>query len=407
MRNVIKRFFRFKGADQGIYLAVFIMCVFGIVMVWSAANGSVPRLGTLSAFKKTAQQGFFIVLGAIIMTVFAKTFKAQSLSWGNILTILGINWAMMLVCRVFDPVNGAYAWIKLPGGYTIQPGEFMKISLILGLSFSLSVVHDSFLVHPPFQNSAQKEAFVKERFKRVLVFPVAMVAIAFLTGAIINDDLGSSLILALISFVVFMYAPGKFYKKTKKMILMALPAVGLLGIFAFKFVLGSYQVKRFTVMLDPLSDPTNSAYQLVNSLIAIVNGGLSGLGLDNSTQKFGYIPEAYNDFIGAIIMEEFGLVGLLVVLVPITYIIVRMLVYSAKVRSDFERLILIGIATYFFAHVFVNLGGITGLIPMTGVPLLFISYGGSSILCAFLAIGISQSIIAKYNKEHSSGTKNR
>lgn len=407
MRNVIKRFFRFKGADQGIYLAIFIMSVFGILMVWSAANGSVPRLGPLSAFKKTAQQGLFIVLGAILMTVFAKTFKARSISWGAIVTILGINWAAMLICRVFDPVNGAYAWIKLPGGYTIQPGEFMKISLILGLSFSLSVVHDSFLVHPPFQNAAQKELFEKERFKRVWIFPLAMIMIAFLTGAVINDDLGSSLILALISFVVFMYAPGRFYKRTKKIILMALPGLALLGAFAFKFVLGSYQVKRFTVMLDPLADPTNSAYQLVNSLIAIVNGGLSGLGLDNSTQKFGYIPEAYNDFIGSIVMEEFGLLGLLVILIPITYIIVRMLVYSAKVKSDFERLILIGIATYFFAHVFVNLGGITGLIPMTGVPLLFISYGGSSILCAFMAIGIAQAIIAKYNKEHTSGTKNR
>lgn len=407
MRNVIKRFFRFKGADQGIYLAIFIMCVFGVLMVWSAANGSVPRLGTLSAFKKTAQQGFFIVLGATMMTVFAKTFKARSLSWPTIVTILTINWLGMLICRIFDPVNGAYAWIRLPGGFTIQPGEFMKISLILGLSFCLSEVHDSFLVHPPFQNRAQKEEFDKERFKRVWLFPVLMIAIAFATGVAINDDLGSSLILALISFVIFMYAPGRFYKRTKKIILMALPATALVVVFAFNFILDSYQVKRFTVMLDPLADPTNSAYQLVNSLIAIVNGGLSGLGLDNSTQKFGYIPEAYNDFIGSIIMEEFGMLGLLAVLIPVTYIIVRLLVYAAKVKTDFERLILIGVATYFFAHVFVNLGGITGLIPMTGVPLLFISYGGSSVLSAFLAIGIAQAIIAKYNKEHLSGTKNR
>ena len=407
MRNVIRRFFRFKGADQGIYLAVFIMSVFGILMVWSAANGSVPRLGPLSAFKKTAQQGIFIVLGAVLMTVLAKTFKARSISRTNILTILGINWAGMLICRVFDPVNGAYAWIRLPGGNTIQPGEFIKISVILGLSFFLSVVHDSFLVHPPFQNASEKELFMKERFKHTWLFPLGIVLVAFGTGVIVNDDLGSSLILFLISLIVFMYAPGRLYKKTQRLFLIAMPVLGLLGFVAFKFVLDPYQIKRFTVMLDPLSDPTNSAYQLVNSLIAIVNGGLSGLGLDNSTQKFGYIPEAYNDFIGAIIMEEFGMVGLLLIMIPFTYIIVRLLVYSAKVKTDFERLILIGIATYFFAHVFVNLGGITGLIPMTGVPLLFISYGGSSILCAFMAIGIAQAIIAKYNKEHTSGTKNR
>ncbi len=407
MSTFVKRFFRFKGADKGIYICLFIMCVFGILMVWSAANGSVPKYGTISAFKKTAQQGLYMFGGAIAMTVFAKTFKANRINWRIMRTVFIANWVMMLMCRLFTPVNGAYAWIRLPAGFTIQPGEFMKITLIISVAFCVTVVYDSFEVRPRFHSSEEKQQFFKDRLIRSLAIPLVLIAVAFLTGVAINDDLGSSLILGLIALIVFMYAPGKLYRNYKKMAIIGIAALGVLAFFMGKYVLDSYQIKRFTIMLNPLSDPTDSGYQLVNSLIAIVNGGLSGLGLDNSTQKFGYIPEAYNDFIGAIIMEEFGIAGLLLVLLPFTYIIVVLLVYGAKVKSNLESLILIGISTYFFAHLLVNLGGITGLIPMTGVPLLFISYGGSSILTAFIAVGISQAIIAKYNKERLSGTKNR
>ena len=164
-------------------------------------------------------------------------------------------------------------------------------------------------------------------------------------------------------------------------------------------VLKGYQVSRITAWLDPLSDPYNTSQQLVNALIAFKNGGLFGLGLGNSTQKFGYIPEAHNDFIGAIIYEELGIIGLGLIIIPTCIIIFKLLNYSQKIKENKSRIILLGIASYFFLHLLINLGGVSGLIPMTGVPLLFISSGGSSTVTAFVAIGIAQAIIARYNRQ--------
>ena len=132
-------------------------------------------------------------------------------------------------------------------------------------------------------------------------------------------------------------------------------------------------------------------------MIAFTDGGIFGLGLGNSIQKYDYIPEAHNDFIGAIIYEELGIFGLALMIIPTAIIIFRLLKYADQ--NNKSRVILIGIASYFMLHLFVNLGGVSGLIPMTGVPLLLASSGGSSTIAALIAIGIAQAIISKFNKE--------
>ena len=134
-------------------------------------------------------------------------------------------------------------------------------------------------------------------------------------------------------------------------------------------------------------------------MIAFADGGIFGLGLGNSIQKYDYIPEAHNDFIGAIIYEELGIFGLALIIIPTAIIIFRLLKYADQIQDNKSRVILIGISSYFMLHLLVNLGGVSGLIPMTGVPLLLISAGGSSTIASLMAIGIAQAIISKFNKE--------
>ncbi len=193
----------------------------------------------------------------------------------------------------------------------------------------------------------------------------------------------------------------KYYKKYKKLVWIALAvAVIILG-FLITAVLQGYQLQRIDSWLKPLKIENiyDSSWQLVNSLIAFTDGGIFGLGLGNSIQKYDYIPEAHNDFIGAIIYEELGIFGLALMIIPTAIIIFRLLKYADQIQNNKSRVILIGIASYFMLHLFVNLGGVSGLIPMTGVPLLLVSSGGSSTIAALIAIGIAQAIISKFNKE--------
>jgi len=148
-----------------------------------------------------------------------------------------------------------------------------------------------------------------------------------------------------------------------------------------------------------LGDIEGDGWQLTNALIAFATGGLFGKGFGSSTQKYGYIPESHNDFIVAIIYEELGLVGFMLFLIPYVIIIYKMFHYALRIKDTKSKLILYGVGLYFFTHLLVNVGGVSGFIPMTGVPLLLISSGGSSTLAAMMGLGIAQSIIAKYNRD--------
>ena len=148
-----------------------------------------------------------------------------------------------------------------------------------------------------------------------------------------------------------------------------------------------------------MGDIEGDGWQLTNALIAFATGGLFGKGFGPPTQKYGYIPESHNDFIVAIIYEELGLVGFMLFLIPYIIIIYKMFHYALRIKDTKSKLILYGVGLYFFTHLLVNVGGVSGFIPMTGVPLLLISSGGSSTLAAMMGLGIAQSIIAKYNRD--------
>lgn len=399
--NKIKLFlkkFNRKGSDKFIYLATFVLISLGVVMIGSASIGLVSKNGTNYAMTRMLTQAIYVVIGLFFMVMISKKFKPQKVNFNFCLRLFLIVLAGMCICRGFADVNGSYAWIRI-GGMTIQPAEFMKLTLILLVSYFVTETDISFGSPRAIPNKFAREKFIKEKRKICLLLPAGLVILACAVGILVQKDFGTTVILFSICFICFMSTPNKYYKKWKRLILLLGSVAVVVVVLASSFIFKGYQISRITSWLSPLENYYTSSFQLSNALIAFANGGLFGLGLGNSTQKFGYIPEAHNDFIGSIIFEELGILGLALMVVPTVIIAYRFLSYSARIKNSKQRIMLIGIASYFLIHMFVNLGGVSGLIPMTGVPLLLVSSGGSSTVSALCAIGIGQAIISRYNKE--------
>lgn len=398
--NRLKRLFTSRGVDKGIYISVFILTVFGIIMIGSASIGSVtsPENVTL-AIKNMSTQTVYVIAGAAVMIFIARVFKTRYIDYTASMKLYVLGIILMSICRFWSDSKGSHAWIKFGSAFSIQPAEFMKIAMILIMSYFLTESDKAFVVKGRFKTAALKAAFYKEKFLKCVFLPMLLVIIAAIIGVFIQKDFGTTVILVGICFVCFIGTPRQYFKKYKRMVWIFIGVCAIFLTVIGTTVLEPYQLRRIYTWLDPMSDPYNSSYQLVNALIAFSDGGLFGLGFGNSTQKYGYIPEAHNDFIGAIIYEELGIIGLALIIIPTCIIIFKLLKYSNEVKENKSRIILLGVASYFFLHLLVNLGGVSGLIPMTGVPLLFISAGGSSTVSAFVAIGIAQAIIAKHNRQ--------
>ena len=366
MTKRIKAFFRKKGADKPIFFAVFVLICLGIVMIGSASIGAVSSKGTAFAIKNMITQSIYVAIGVFIMMVLTKGFKLKMINYRSSMAVYIMGIISMCGC-VFWTTKGSHAWIHL-GPFTVQPAEFMKIGMVLILSYMLTETDSAFVVKGKFRTAELKSKFYKDKFNKCVLFPLALMVFAFGIGVIVQKDLGSSLILAAICFICFMSTPRDYYKKYKKLVWIALAvAVIILG-FLITAVLQGYQLQRIDSWLKPLKIENiyDSSWQLVNSLIAFTDGGIFGLAL---------------------------------MIIPTAIIIFRLLKYADQIQNNKSRVILIGIASYFMLHLFVNLGGVSGLIPMTGVPLLLVSSGGSSTIAALIAIGIAQAIISKFNKE--------
>lgn len=396
MINLLKRIFKSKGIDKTINICIIILTVFGIIMIGSASVGQTASKGATYATINMIKQVMFVAAGSIVMIFLTRCFKK---SWVNqrttfILYVLGL---CLLVLCLFWESKGSHAWIPF-GFFTIQPSEFMKIFMILYLSFHFGELEELCQI-PRNISKNQKETLQMRKFWYCFLRPVIASIITFLVIGFVQKDLGSALIFLFICVVMFFVSPRPYYNHYKIM------ALGLMGvgvfvvIFAMFFILKGYQLGRIYTWLNPLADPINSGWQLTNSLIAFASGGLFGRGYGASRQKYGYIPESHNDFIAAIIFEELGLVGFLIFLVPYCIIIFKMFDYGMKIKDTKSKMILYGVGTYFFIHLLINVGGVSGFIPMTGVPLLLISSGGSSTVAAMMSLGIAQAIIAKYNRD--------
>ena len=269
-------------------------------------------------------------------------------------------------------INNAKSWIG-NDLFTIQPSEFAKLGLIIYLSGLIT----------------KKKGKMKS-FKQGLL-PAVIITLIFFVLILLQPDLGTGLILVVTAGVIIVVG-GASLKHIFYLLLG--------GILLVPFLLLSqdYRISRFTAVLDPWSDPYNSGYQLIQSLIALGNGGIFGTGFGKGIQKFFYLPYPHSDFIFAVIGEEFGFIKVTLFLLLYLLLVWKILIIGLKSKETFGTLVGVGLATLFGFQAFVNIGGVVGLIPITGVPLPFISTGGSSLIMSMTAIGIILSLSRENNK---------
>lgn len=397
MINLLKRIFKRRGVDKTVYFCVVILTIYGIVMIGSASVGQSAKMGPMYASMNMIKQAIFVLGGFTAMIFLTRCFKKNWVNANSTWIFYAIGLVLMLACLFFEDGKGSHAWIRI-GSFTIQPAEFMKVIMILFLSFHFGEIEEYCQI-PRNITRQKKEELQKRKLWYCTLRPILAIFIAFFVGVFLQKDMGSSLIMAFICMMLFFITPRPYYTKYKKLALILLVIGFILILLSATFILKPYQLGRIYTWLNPLGDIEGDGWQLTNALIAFATGGLFGKGFGSSTQKYGYIPESHNDFIVAIIYEELGLVGFMLFLIPYVIIIYKMFHYALRIKDTKSKLILYGVGLYFFTHLLVNVGGVSGFIPMTGVPLLLISSGGSSTLAAMMGLGIAQSIIAKYNRD--------
>ncbi len=366
--------------DYGLFIPYLILCGIGIVMVYSSSSFVATQNGTTPTgylFK----QLIWVVIG-LVVTFTCMNLKIEFFKQTKLLGTLGFAMlAVLVILRLIGKsINGAAGWIVL-GPVSIQPAEFCKFYLIIYLAAII----------------AQREAhFGVARFSELgsqFMMLFAMIFLIFiqpdLGGATINLAIAAVILFA--SGISFYVGIGVFSGVIVAFELVLVPLVSKLPQSAFA---NSYQLRRFVGFLNPFETASGAGTQLVNSYYAISNGGLLGVGIGNSLQKRGYLPEPNTDFIMSITAEELGLLGVIFVMILLAVMIGRMIFIGVRSDNTFNSLVCYGVAAYMTIQAFINVGGIIGLIPITGVTFPFISYGGSSMVVLTLSLGLVLNISA-------------
>lgn len=360
-----------SSPDRLLLLATFALLLVGLIMVYSASEVSAAnKFGDAFYFLK--RQLLFAATGGALMFIVMKIDYRVWKSWSK----LGLALCFSLLLLVLIPGvglsrGGASSWLGI-GAFSIQPSEFMKVALIIFLSRFLSE-HQNHLLS----------------FKRGLLPSLLPVFLSF--GLImLQPDLGTGTVLMLTCLTVIFVAGAR----TRHFVFMG--AAGIAGAAAL-IISAPYRIRRLTSFFDPWQDPGGGGFQIIQSLLAIGPGGLLGFGLGQSRQKYQYLPEAQNDFIFAIISEELGFIGAVFVLALFCVLLWRGILIAMKAPDLFGALFATGITGMIAIQVMINIAVVTGLIPVTGITLPFLSYGGSSLTLMLVSIGILLNI-SKYGR---------
>lgn len=361
-----------KYMDKPLLLVSVILFIFGLIMVFSASNVTAYMSHAVSPYNYFLKQLIFLIAGFIISLIIIK-FNTRSygfFSWG-LLIITTISLAVLLA--IGSAKNQAVSWYDL-GFVSIQPSEFVKVITIV------------FLAHYYDKNQKKLNSWTKS------LFPLGIAAIV--AGLIfLQPDLGTTIIYCAIVGVIFLSVPiSKEIKYKSVFTVIGLVFVAIITLVGSgKGVLLERQLERFDFS-NPCAKILDNGNQVCNCYIAINNGGLTGVGLGNSTQKYLYLPEPYTDFIFAIIVEELGVIAGIALILMYIFILFRILLIGRRSPNNRGAVLCYGVATYIFLHIAVNLMGIMGIMPMTGVPLPFMSYGGSFTICLIAALTIVQRV---------------
>ena len=372
---------RINKLDKPLLISSLILFVFGLIMIFSASSMESYMRYNYSPYHYFIRELIFLLVGSVFFT-FTMLFPTKNYKkLDKFLLLIGIISLGGLLVYGYT-ANNAVSWYKI-GPVTIQPSEFVKIILIIYMA----------TYYDKNKNNLDNQWIII----KPILFAIVIVALIA-----IEPDLGTGIIIMLITLMIFYAVP--IDKKNKsifnKIFIGGVLIVVLLLVTAGTKLLKSYQLERFN-FIDPCDRyQEESGYQLCNSLIAFKNGGISGKGLGNSTQKYLYLPESYTDFIYAIVVEEWGLIAGIIILFIYLFILFRIIKIARKANNLRNSLIAYGVFCYILIHIMINLLGITGLMPLTGVPLPFLSYGGSYAICMMIAMGLAQRVsIESYKKE--------
>ncbi len=339
------------------------LSIIGIIIIYSASNVW-AKFKFDNEYYFLFRQLIFFFLGLITMEVISKVDYLLYKKHANKILLLGfIGLVLVLIPGVGMVRGGARSWIGI-GQFSIQPSEIMKLSLAI---FTAKVLSSN--------NFTKFKDFIGLLLVLFLVFTIIMLQPDFGTGVVIIGGVFLVLIIAGLPI--------------RNMILLGM--AGFMGLVAL-IISAPYRMKRIFAFIDPWSDPLGSGFQIIQSMYALVPGGLFGYGLGGSRQKFYYLPEPQTDFIFAILTEELGLIGVILVLTLYFLLFYYIFILSIKCKDMFAKYLVLGIGTTLFVQFTINIAVVIGLMPVTGVTLPFLSYGGSSLVITLASIGILMNI---------------
>lgn len=348
-------------SDKWLFLTTLLLLTASLVMVFSAsARYADERFNSQYFF--LIRQATWIVIGFGLLMAGMRLdyhhYRKPAVIW----SLVGVVLVLLVVVFGFAPINGTRRWISL-AGFTLQPAEFAKIAAVF------------------FTAAILERRMHRINDVRYALLPIAVLVAIFAGLIVMQPDFGTSA--ALTGVVLAMvFAAGLSFRY-----LGAVAGV-LLPLAAVAIWLEPYRLRRFLIFLDPDSDPLGAGFQLRQSLIAVGSGGLTGQGFMESKQKLFYIPEPHTDFIYAVIAEELGLVGATAILICFAIIAYRGLRAAESAPDRFGSLLAVGLTAMLAAQAFVNLSVVLGLVPTKGIPLPFVSNGGSSMLVSLFAMGV-------------------
>ena len=357
--------------DKWLFAATTGLALFGVVMVYSASAVIAAR-DNGNQFHYVIKQGVWVAVGFGVMLLMMQ-FNYQQLKNRRIV------YGLLVICTIgllgvfaFSPVNGAHRWLKFPG-FSMQPSELSKLALIIFLAYFL-----------------EKRAGEEGDFWRT--FLPCGIATGWLAAlVVIEPDFGTAMMLVLI-FAVMIYTAGA------RFLHLAMAAAPALIVAAGLLIFVPFRLKRLVTFLDPWADQQGAGFQVVQSLIAIGSGGSNGLGFAQGKQKMLFLPFAHSDFIFAVIGEELGLVGAIAVVAMFALFLWRGVRTALLAPDRFGMLLSLGIVAGIVAQALFNMSVVLSLVPTKGIPLPFISYGGSSLVPTLAAVGILLNV-----SQHASG----
>ena len=380
--------------NYSILIPYLILSIIGLIVVYSTTSALAIQSG-VSSIRMVRTQGLFFILSLLTIALIYK-FSLNFLRNKKVLAvIIFIEVILLLLSRfVTDTVNGAHGWLTIPGGFSIQPAEYLKVILVWYLALIFSKRQDEIRDYD-YQALTHNEWIPRNLtdWRWLTLILIGIVAIM--------PDLGNATILAL-TVLIMITASGVGYRWFTSLLglvvsgsAIILGSIWIIGVDRVaKIPVFGYVAKRFSAFFNPFNDLTGAGHQLANSYYAMSNGGWFGLGLGNSIEKQGYLPEAHTNFVFSIVIEELGFVGASLILALLFFLILRVILVGIRAKNPFNSMMAIGIGGMMLVQTFINIGGISGLIPSTGVTFPFLSQGGNSLWVLSVAIAFVLNIDA-------------